>query len=122
VAEVSVVILRLSVSLGFLVAAVFAIACGEPAPVNFGDALPEGAIQVDQSATKFEPTELSIDVLDTVYFTNSSTAVHTVIIGDTNESGDMERGDVFSFTFPEAGEYRILCSYHPQMKATIAVE
>ncbi len=99
-----------------------AVSCGDSEAVDFGDALPDGAIQVDETANKYKPDELTVHVLDTVYFTNGSTAKHTVIIGNKNESGDMERGDVFSWTFEAAGEYQVLCGYHPQMKATITVE
>jgi plastocyanin len=102
-----------------MAAVAMAVACGNDEPIDFG--LPDGAHQVDQHGLKFDPSELSVDALETVYFTNSETALHTVTINGENESGEMERGDVFSFTFPEAGEYAITCDYHPQMKATITV-
>ncbi len=110
------------IAAGIALSVATAVSCGETKPVDFGDALPDGAIQIDETANKYKPAELTVHVLDTVYFTNGSTAKHTVIIGSKNESGDMERGDVFSWTFDEAGEYQILCGYHPQMKATITVK
>jgi plastocyanin len=99
--------------------AAVAAACGGSDPIDFG--LPEGASRIDQRSLRFQPNELTVDALATVYFTNSETALHTVTISGENESGEMERGDVFSFTFPGAGEYDITCDYHPQMRATITV-
>jgi plastocyanin len=107
----------------FAVAAVVVVgllaACGESEPIDFG--LPEGAARIDQRSLRFQPDELTVDALESVYFTNSETALHTVTIDGENESGEMERGDVFSFAFPESGEYEITCDYHPQMRATITV-
>lgn len=94
-------------------------ACGSAEPIDFG--LPDGAHVVDQHGLKFDPTELTVDRLASVYFTNSESAFHTVTINGENESGEMERGDVFSFAFPEAGKYQITCDFHPQMRAAITV-
>lgn len=99
--------------------AVLAAACGENEALDFE--IPAGAHHIDQRSLKFDPTTVTIDRLDTVYFTNSETALHTVTIAGENESGEMERGDVFTFTFAETGEYAITCDYHPQMRATITV-
>ncbi|MCO5200148.1 MAG: cupredoxin domain-containing protein [Chloroflexi bacterium] len=84
--------------------------------------VPEGAPVVDQDKLKFGPGELKVKVGEKVYFTNSETALHTVDINGVNESGNMKKGDVFSFEFAAPGEYKITCAYHPQMKATIIVE
>lgn len=84
--------------------------------------VPAGAPVIDQDKLKFIPGELKVKVGEKVYFTNSETALHTVDINGVNESGNMKKGDVFIFEFPAAGEYKVTCSYHPQMKATITVE
>ena len=59
---------------------------------------------------------------DIVYFKNSETALHTVTIEGKNESGNMKKDAVFTWTPKTAGEYKITCDFHPQMKATITVE
>ena len=115
-------VIRLLLGTFVLLAAAGFVACGETTPVDFGGAIPDGAPHIDQDATKFKPTELTVDVLESVYFSNSSTALHNVVINGKNESGDMERGDVFSFTFSEVGEYQVSCTYHPQMKTKITVK
>ena len=57
-----------------------------------------------------------------MYFKNSESALHTVTINGKNESGNMRKGDLFSWTAGAAGEYKITCDYHPQMNATITVQ
>jgi plastocyanin len=83
--------------------------------------VPEGAPFIDQDKLKFIPTELTVKAGEKVYFKNSETALHTVSINGVDESGNMKKNDVFIFEFPSAGEYKITCEYHPQMKATITV-
>jgi plastocyanin len=84
--------------------------------------IPAGAPFIDQDNLEFRPDELTVSAGETVYFQNSETAIHTVTIEGENESGNMERGDVFAWTPPGPGEYRITCDFHPQMRATITVE
>jgi plastocyanin len=84
-------------------------------------AIPAGAPLVDQDNLKFIPTELTVKAGEKVYFKNSETALHTVTINGVDESGNMKKNDIFVWEFPAAGEYKITCEYHPQMKATITV-
>ena len=83
--------------------------------------VPEGAPFIDQDKLKFIPTELTVKAGEKVYFKNSETALHTVTINGVDESGNMKKNDIFVFEFPNAGEYKITCEYHPQKKATITV-
>lgn len=102
-----------------------AVACGsddDGTPPEANDTrIPESAPFVDQDKLKFIPTELTVKVGEKVYFKNSETALHTVTINGVDESGNMKKNDLFVFEFPAAGEYKITCEYHPQMKATITV-
>jgi len=84
--------------------------------------VPDGAAFVDQDNLKFSPSELTISASEPVYFKNSETTFHTVTINGKNESGQMEHDQVFEWTPPAAGEYKISCEFHPQMKATITAE
>ncbi|MBK7724917.1 MAG: cupredoxin domain-containing protein [Dehalococcoidia bacterium] len=84
--------------------------------------VPDGVPFVDQDSLKFIPTSLKVKVGDIVYFKNSETALHTVTIEGKNESGNMKKDAVFTWTPKTAGEYKITCDFHPQMKATITVE
>jgi plastocyanin len=76
---------------------------------------------MDQRALKFKPSELTARAGEKVYFHNGESALHTVTINGKNESGSMRRNDLYVWTPPAAGEYRITCDFHPQMKATVTV-
>jgi predicted lipoprotein with Yx(FWY)xxD motif len=66
--------------------------------------------------------ELTIPVGTTVVWTNEDTAPHTVTAGDGSfDSGNMEKGATFSYTFTEAGSIELLCVYHPNMKGRVTV-
>lgn len=83
--------------------------------------VPAGAPFIDQDNLKFKPNTLAVSVGEKIYFVNSETAVHTVTVNGKNESGNMRKGDIFEWTPASAGEYKITCDFHPQMKATITV-
>ena len=102
-------------------------ACSDDSEPSTGRAtavagVPDGAAFVDQDNLKFSPRELTVSASEEVYFKNSESAIHTVTINGKNESGQMERDEVFKWNPPGPGEYKISCDFHPQMKATITVE
>ncbi len=94
---------------------------GSPAASAGAVTIPAGAPEVDQDGLAFKPTELKAKSGEKVYFKNSESALHTVTINGKNESGNMKKGDIFVWTSGPAGEYKITCDYHPQMKATITI-
>ena len=56
-------------------------------------------------------------------WTNDDGAAHTATAtGGAFDSGNIEPGDAFSFTFATAGDYPYLCTYHPEMTGTIVVQ
>ncbi len=64
-----------------------------------------------------------IGVNNTVVWVNNDNAPHTVT--STNgvfDSGNMNSGDTFTFTFTTPGTYQYICSYHPWMKGTVIVK
>ena len=70
----------------------------------------------------FSPEELTINVGDTVTWTNDDDSPHTVTADDGQfDSGNMGEGATWSFTFTEAGTYDYKCNYHSSMTATITV-
>ena len=58
---------------------------------------------------------------------NNDATRHTVTSGTddtadgTFDSGDVEAGDTFSFTFTEAGDFAYFCDIHPPMTGTVIV-
>jgi len=76
----------------------------------------------------FKPLELKIPAGTTVTFVNDDDAAHTVTaaaLGDDKkplfDSGNMDKGQKWSFTFKKPGTYQYLCAYHAFMKAKIVV-
>lgn len=75
----------------------------------------------------FGSGNLSVKVGDTVTWTNNDSAPHTVtstsggVPNGTFESGNLNSGQTFSFTFTSAGTFNYQCKYHPSMKGTVTV-
>jgi len=73
---------------------------------------------------KFNPEDLTINIGDTVTWTNNDGMGHTATSTDEPASFDSENiaaGATWSFTFTEAGTYDYKCNYHSAMTATITV-
>lgn len=70
----------------------------------------------------FDPPSLEVTVGTTVTWTNNDTVPHTVTAGDgTFDSGVIDPGGTFSFTFAEKGSFAYSCTIHPRMTAAIDV-
>ncbi|MFI6694760.1 plastocyanin/azurin family copper-binding protein [Streptomyces sp. NPDC050433] len=68
--------------------------------------------------------KLTVEVGQTVTWVNEDTAPHTVTTSsgpDTLDSGNLAKGDSWSFTFTKAGVYDYYCAVHPDMVAGITV-
>jgi len=73
---------------------------------------------------KFNPEDLTINVGDTVTWTNNDGMGHTATSTDgpvSFDSGNIAAGATWSFTFTEAGTYNYKCDYHSSMTASITV-
>ena len=75
--------------------------------------------QVICKNTKFQPAELTVKVGTTVTWTNEDNFVHTVTSGTSPgessglfDSGNLNPGEFFTFTFNEAGTYDYFCIPH----------
>jgi len=85
---------------------------------------PSGAgAQVVMKNIAFDPASVTINVGETVTWTNEDSVSHTVI-GDNGEfeSTTLAKGDTFGFTFGQAGTYAYHCSIHPSMRGTVIVQ
>jgi len=68
-------------------------------------------VEVVDSA--FEPAELSVAAGTTVVWSHEGNAPHTVTADDgAFDSGTLNSGDTFEFTFEEPGEYPYHCTFH----------
>jgi plastocyanin len=72
----------------------------------------------------FDPDTITVSVGDTVEWTNTGDNPHTVTSDEEGvwDSGTLENGGTFSFTFEEAGTVTYHCNIHPSMQAEVVVE
>jgi plastocyanin len=62
---------------------------------------------------RFQPATLSIGVGTTVTWTNAGTNLHTLTSADgLFESGVLQPGQTFSYTFSQPGTYQLICRQH----------
>ncbi|MCB0141858.1 MAG: cupredoxin domain-containing protein [Caldilineaceae bacterium] len=70
----------------------------------------------------YSPATITIDVGETVTWTNLDSAPHTVSADDDSFSSDtLNENDTFSHTFSTAGVFSYFCQFHSFMKAEIVV-
>ncbi len=71
----------------------------------------------------FSPSSVTIPVGATVIWRNQDSAAHTVTSTSQGfDSGNLDSGAHFTFTFLKAGTYDYVCSYHPNMAGQIVVQ
>jgi plastocyanin len=115
----------------------FAIACGgysspstspsptgTPSPAPGGPSasvtIPVGAVSLGNRA--YAPGDLNVAVGTTVTWMNADSVPHTST-SDVNgwNSGTVEPGGQFSFTFQTAGAFQYHCAIHPGMVGSVVV-
>ena len=82
----------------------------------------------EETDSCFIPSSLTINVGDTISWSNDDTAAHTVTSGSPAgvsdgifDSSIFAAGQTFSVTFDEVGEYPYYCMVHPWMIGNISV-
>jgi plastocyanin len=71
---------------------------------------------------KFGPASSSVNVGDTITWTNEDVAPHTATANDGSfDTGSLSQGKSGSHTFTKAGTFPYICSIHPSMKGTVTV-
>jgi plastocyanin len=70
---------------------------------------------------EFAPSSYTTAAGEKVVWENEGEQIHNVK-GKGFFSRSIDAGESYSFTFDRAGSYDYLCTLHPQMKGTIAVE
>jgi plastocyanin len=70
----------------------------------------------------FSPASINIEPGTTVTWVNQGQAPHTAThTGGTFDSGTLQPGQSYSYTFNRAGTYAYYCQIHPNMTGTIVV-
>lgn len=89
------------------------------------DGLPvllEQTISVEIKDFAFNPDTITVPAGTTVVWTNRDSALHTVTsTSGIFDSGVMDQGKSFSYTFQEPGTYDYSCMIHPHMNAKVIV-
>ena len=83
-----------------------------------------GAAAVDIANFAFNPPTVEVAVGDTVTWTNSDSAAHTATqrpSGSGFQSGTLDPGASYSFTFDTAGTYDYYCEFHAGMTGQVIV-
>lgn len=76
-------------------------------------------------ATGYDPDNITvvIGVNNTVIWTNNDNEPHTVTASDgAFDSGNMNAGSTFAYTFTNPGTYTYFCRYHPWMHGYVIVK
>ena len=90
--------------------------------------IPQGAAIHEDGQIYYDPQVLDTTIGTTVAWDNTDNTVHTVTSGKDPEADGlfdsemMSAGDMFKFTFTEAGSYNYYCTFHPWMVGTVNVE
>jgi nitrite reductase (NO-forming) len=76
-----------------------------------------------ESPADYSVNELRVKVGTTVTWTNDDDQMHTVTdVGGGFDSGFLNPGDTWSYTFESEGEFEYFCQPHPWMRAKVIVE
>ena len=78
-------------------------------------------VEVVVEGLKF-PAEIRVPVGGTVRWVNKDPLAHTTTSEGVWDSGLVEPGGTFEFTFKTPGTYNYICTPHPFMKGTVIVE
>ena len=73
-------------------------------------------------ATNFAPRALSVQRGDTVVWANKDPFPHTATAAGRFDSGSIAAGRSWKHRFDRPGDYGYICTFHPNMKATVHVE
>lgn len=80
-------------------------------------------VDVTIASYAFNPTPVTIQVGDTVKWTNNDGVTHTVTSNTSVfNSGSIPNGGTFSYTFTTAGTYGYHCSIHTSMTGQVIVQ
>lgn len=106
------------------------------APPTGADSSPAPGGRTESVAMKnfeFSPRTVTVGRGGTVRWTNADVATHQISSGIVERGGRPQpdgrvsspllvRGDMFSATYPRAGEYPYYCAVHPFMRGMIVVK
>jgi plastocyanin len=82
-----------------------------------------GSQQIEMDDDVFKPAQLTVPAGTKVTWVNKGKKAHTVVSSDKLfDSGLVQVGGQFSYSFDTPGTYSIRCSPHPKMLGQIVVQ
>jgi len=70
----------------------------------------------------YNPTAIQVNSGTTATWTNDDFVAHTVTdIEGSFDSGFIQAGSTWSYTFEKSGEWNYFCTFHPWMTGTVSV-
>jgi plastocyanin len=98
-------------------------AATSPTPTSSGGTALSGTRAVAIQNFAFTPKIMTVARGTTITWTNKDSTAHTVTsTSNVFDSGHLNPGKTFSFTFAKAGTYAYMCTIHPFMTATVIVQ
>jgi plastocyanin len=80
-----------------------------------------GNVEVSIQNFAYTPQNVTIAAGATVRWTNNDTYAHTVTSPGNFDSGNLNQGQTFQYTFNTPGTYTYFCAFHSNMTGTITV-
>jgi plastocyanin len=78
-------------------------------------------VHIEISKLVFEPASVTVDVGDTVEWTNKDIVAHTATAKDKSWEVDLPPGASGTYQIGQAGAIDYFCRFHPNMRGKIAV-
>ncbi len=110
------------------VAALFPFACGYSSggtPAGGAATVSGNTASVSMKNIAFNPADITVSKGTKVTWTNDDSVAHTATADNGMfDSGNMDPGKSFSFTFSQTGSFPYYCKYHvsQNMKGTVTVK
>jgi plastocyanin len=80
------------------------------------------SIVADAGSNSYSPNPVEVEIGETVTWVNDDSTVHTATSNDGIFNSDvLFRGQSFSYTFEQEGEYPYFCDIHPGMVGMVVV-
>jgi plastocyanin len=94
-----------------------------PSPLPITEEEKVVSIVANSGSNSYNPNPIEVRVGDMMTWINDDSSPHTVTSSNdsTFDSDIMRRGEAFSFTFDNVGEYPYFCTLHPSMVGTVVV-
>lgn len=92
------------------------------AAIGSGEAAERATHTVVIDGLKYEPETVTVKRGDSVVWVNKDPFPHTVTAAGAFDSARIAAGKSWKYTPRKRGDYRYLCTLHPNMQGTLKVE